>query len=178
MRTITINETIGGAYHGEITVETDDAELIATLRALLTAPEAQQGPVDLGAMPARAAAHEAAMADVSAANAYADYAAAKIAQTPQAAPAAPERTYTLQDARVRAGWKTQVGAAYHLGISASYVSRLEAAPIHDIPEQMLRRLCSAYDITPAELRDPPAIASAAAVAAKKAAESDGEAEAS
>lgn len=154
MRTITINETLGGAYHGAITVETDDAELIATLRALLTAPEAQQAPVELR----RAKVHEDAMTDVLAASAFAECAGQFLARPAPAAPkAAPERTYTLRDARVRAGFKTQGGAAYHLGISTSYVSRLEAAPIHDIPDQMLRRLCCAYDVRPDELRDPPGV---------------------
>lgn len=162
MRTFTINETYGAAYRGIVTLETDDAELLATIKALLTAPEAQQTPVELR----RAKDHEDAMADVLAASAFAEYAGQFLARpAPAATKAAPERTYTLRDARVHAGWKTQNAAAYHLGISASYVCRLEATKIRFIPDRMLERLCSAYDITPAELRDPPAITAAEAIRA-------------
>ena len=162
MRTITINETYGAAYRGIVILETDDAELLATIKALLTAPETPAEPVELR----RAEAHEAAMADVKAANAYADYAGQRLEETPPEAPkapAAPERTYTLADARVRAGFRSQRMAAAHLGISASYVCRLEAAPVETIPERMLDRLCSAYDVRPEELRDPGAVAAAEAI---------------
>ena len=164
MKNITINETFGAAYRGTISLETDDAELLATIRALLTAPDAQQAPVELR----RAKVHEDAMTDVLAASAFAEYAGQRLAETPSAEPQAePMRTYTLADARTRAGFRSQRMAAAHLGISPSYVCHLEASPVSFIPERMLKRLCSAYDVRPDELRDPGAVAASSLSLRKK-----------
>lgn len=163
MKNITITERFEQGYRGTIMLETDDIELLATVRSLLTAPAVAK-LVEL-VMPRRTETHEAAMMDVKAANAYADYAGQQLADARAAVEktdALPEdgkpiQTITLSDARVRAGFRSQRMAAEHLGVSACYVSQLESHPVDLIPERMLEKMCKAYDVEREELRDPRAL---------------------